>query len=424
MDKTHQEITAKTSRKGIFSWCLYDWANSVFPTIITTFIFAAYFTSSVADNKELGTALWGFTITISGVFIAVFSPIFGAISDYFGKRKPWLLTFTSIALVSSFALWWVYPNTNSVRFALINVIIGTVGFEVAMVFYNAMLHDLVPRNYYGRVSGWGWGLGYFGGLACLIVSLIFVNMPEVFHLNVAMAEQVRISGPLVSVWFILFSIPLFIFTPDLPKQMSLKSAIKKGLSQFLMSIKTVVKEEKNILYFLIAHMIYIDGMNTIFVFGGIYAAGTFGFTTKEIIIYGILMNIGAGLGAITFAWIDDWIGPKPTILISLAGLLLLGIPILLISDQLAFWVLALLLSVFVGPVQASSRSLLTHITREDMVTEIFGLYALSGKATAFLGPWLFGIVTLHFMSQRAGMATTMLFLFTGASLLYTVNPTR
>jgi len=429
MDKTDQEITtqeitAKTSRKGILAWCLYDWANSAFPTIVTTFIFAAYFTSTVAENPTLGTAQWGFTITLSGLFIAIFSPIFGALSDYYGKRKPWLIAFTLVAIIASFSLWWVYPNPGSVYFALTCVIIATVGFEIAMVFYNAMLHDLVPSNFYGRVSGWGWGLGYFGGLACLLVALVFVNVPEVFHLNKATAEHVRISGPLVAIWFVIFSIPLLIFTPDLPRQMSLKDAVKKGLSQFIASLKKVAKEEKNILYFLIAHMIYIDGMNTIFVFGGIYAAGTFGFTTKEIILFGIFMNIAAGLGAVSFAWLDDWIGPKRTIAISLAGLLITGIPLLLITDRIAFWAFSLTLSVFVGPVQASSRSLLAHITRKDMVTEIFGMYAFSGKATAFLGPWLFGIATLHFMSQRAGMATTMLFLFTGASLLYIVKPTR
>lgn len=417
-------LTSKTSKKGIFAWCLYDWANSAFPTIVTTFIFAAYFTSAVAENQTIGTAQWGYTMTISGIFIAIFSPIFGALSDYYGRRKPWLMAFTFIAVLASLALWWVEPNTDSVRWALTSVIIGTVGFEIAAVFYNSMLHDIVPENYYGRVSGWGWGLGYIGGLACLIVALLFVNMPDTFHLNTKAAEHVRISGPLVAIWFLIFSIPMLLFTPDLPKQMSLKQAVKKGLSQFISSLKHIARHEKNVLYFLIAHMIYIDGLNTIFAFGGIYAAGTFGFTTKDIILFGIFMNVGAGFGAITLAWFDDWFGSKNVILFCIAGLMITGTGILLVTDITAFWTFGLMSSLFFGPIQASSRSLLAHIAPENMVTEAFGLFAFSGRATAFLGPWIFGLATLHFESQRAGMATTMLFLLTGVSLLFIIKPKR
>lgn len=407
--------------KGVFSWCFYDWANSAFPSIITTFIFAAYFTSSVAPSTNQGTALWGHTITISGVFIAILSPIFGSIADRYGRRKPWITLFSLIAVISCFALWWVTPNPSSIPLALNCIIIGTVGFELATVFYNAMLHDIVPEEYYGRVSGWGWGLGYLGGLGCLAIALAFAYYPDALHLNATTAEHVRISGPLAAVWFCLFALPLLMFTQDLPKQQALITATKTGLAQFWLTLKHVIKNERNLLYFLIAHMIYIDGLNTIFSFGGIYAAGTFGLSTQDIILFGIAMNISAGAGAIGFAWLDDWLGSKKTILLAIGGILCTGIPLIFVSTHLLFWCLALTLGIFVGPIQASSRSLLAHIAPNGMITESFGLFAFSGKATAFMGPWLFGIATLYFGSQRAGMAIAISFIVLGGALLNTVR---
>lgn len=407
--------------KSVFSWCLYDWANSAFPSIITTFIFAAYFTQSVAPSVNQGTALWGYTITLSGIFIAVFSPIFGSIADRYGRRKPWIVLFSLIAAVSCFALWWVKPHPSSIPFALNCIIIGTVGFEIAAVFYNAMLHDIVPKDYYGRVSGWGWGLGYIGGLCCLCIALAFAFFPEALHLNAATSEHVRASGPLAALWFCLFAVPLLIFTPDLPRQQSLISVVKTGTTQFWATLKHIFLHERNVLVFLIAHMIYVDGLNTIFSFGGIYAAGTFGLTTKEIILFGIAMNISAGIGAIGFAWLDDWLGAKNTILLAIIGILCTGIPLIFVSTHLIFWCLALVLGLFVGPVQASSRSMLAHIAPKNMVTESFGLFAFSGKATAFVGPWLFGLATLYFGTQRAGMATTIGFVLFGGALLVFVK---
>lgn len=412
----------KIAKKPVFAWCLYDWANSAFPTIITTFLFAAYFTQSVATDVHTGTAQWGYTITVSGILIALLSPVFGSIADHYGQRKPWLAAFTSIAVVASALLWFVKPTPDSTQFALQLVIIGTVGFEIAAVFYNAMLHDLAPPAYYGRISGWGWGLGYLGGLGCLLIALLLIqpNIAAFLNLNTQTAEHIRISGPLVGVWFTLFAIPLFLWVKDQPSQLTLVPAVKKGTQQFWKSLKNIA-HHKNIFIFLIAHMIYIDGLNTIFAFGGIYAAGTFGFTAFQLIIFGIAMNIGAGLGAAIFAWVDDIIGPKKMILIAILGLLTTGAGLLLVEQLSWFWSLALVLSLFVGPVQASSRSLLTHIVPEHMTNEVFGLYAFSGKATAFIGPWVLGWVTYHFSSQRLGMASTFVFLIIGGLLLIKVK---
>lgn len=416
-----ERLTAKNSKTAIFSWCWYDAANSGFPTVITTFIFAAYFTQAVAQNSTLGTHLWGNAVTISGIFIALMSPIAGTIADYYGQRKPWLIAFTSLVVLSSTMLWWVTPETSSISFALTWVILGTIGHEVANVFYNAMLHELVPENYYGRVSGWGWGAGYVGGLLCLVIALVaFVNHPQWLGLDTSQAEHVRATGPLVAIWFVVFALPLILYTPDLPKKQPLFSAIHQGLSEFGRSLKKLW-QHPNLLWYLLARMIYIDGLNTIFAFGGIYAAGTFGMNATEIIQFGIAINIAAGFGAFCFAWVDDWIGPKKTITLSLLGILIFGVSILLVDTTFWFTILAFCLCLFVGPVQASSRSLLTHIVPNNMTTEVFGLYAFSGKATAFIGPWIFGVATLYFDSQRAGIGSTLIFVLIGFILLQRVK---
>lgn len=286
-----------------------------------------------------------------------------------------------------------------------------------MVFYNALLPNISPPAYVGRISGWGWGLGYLGGLAALTLALYGFIEAKPSWLNTANLEQVRISGPLVAIWFAVFAIPLFIYVPEYSaKILPLPQAIRQGLKDLTHTLKTL-PQQKAILLFLIAQMIYIDGLNTIFAFGGIYAAGTFHLDLTHVILFGIVMNVFAGIGSIFFAWIDDYIGPKLTILLSLVMLIALGLAVVLVKTILGFWIFAGLLSLFVGPVQSSSRSLMAHLVPKEKATEMFGLYIFSGKVSTFIGPWLLGILTLYFNSQRAGMASTILFFIAGACVL-------
>jgi MFS transporter, UMF1 family len=286
-----------------------------------------------------------------------------------------------------------------------------------------MLSDLVPQNYVGRISGWAWGLGYIGGLACLGVALVlFLKHGEtLFHLDPTMKEQVRICGPLVAIWLGLFSLPLFFLSPDRPKTgKPLKEATKMGIVLLGQTLKCLA-QHKNILYFLIANMLYMDGLNTIFAFGSIYAAGTFGFTFDQVIILGIVMNIAAACGAAIFAFMDDFIGAKATILTTLLMMIVGTAGLVLTTSHFCFWLLALLLSSAVGPVQAASRSLMVRLSPRAIATEMFGLFALSGRATTFLGPWLVGMVTVHFGSQRFGVAIVLLFLILGPLILFLVH---
>jgi UMF1 family MFS transporter len=420
------QAAAPVPRRALIAWCLYDWANSSFPAVILTFVFAAYFAQGVAENPVVATGQWGFAITISGLAIAILSPVFGAIADQNGRRKPWVAVFSLICIAATALLWFVKPDASYVLFALVCVIVGNFAFEFATVFYNAMLNDLVPPDRLGRLSGWGWGSGYAGGLVCLVIVLVgFVSAdPPWFGIGKENAAHVRIAGPIAALWFAAFAWPLLVFTPDQPSRgIPAMTAVRNGLGTVVATLRNL-RNYRNVARYLLAHMIYTDGLNTLFAFGGIYAAGEFGMTVEEVIWFGIALNLTAGLGAFGFAWIDDWIGAKRTITIALVGLILTGVAILLTHDKTVFWGLGMALGIFFGPAQAASRSLMARLAPPGMQAEMFGLHALSGKATAFIGPALFGWATVVFGTQRAGMGSVLLFLAIGAALLWTVQEPR
>jgi len=412
----------KTPARGLLGWCLYDWANSAFPTVITTFVFAAYFTEAVARDTVTGTAQWGVAISSAGLAVAVMGPILGAIADHGGRRKPWVLAFTALCVIASALLWMVRPDASNVVLALTLVAVATVCFEMGTVFYNAMLPDLVARDRIGRLSGWGWGLGYAGGLACLglvLVALVQAETP-VFGLDKDQAEHLRATGPLVAMWFAVFAVPFVLWTPDRPASgLTLGEAARRGVRTLVATIKKV-RDFAHIVRFLIAHVMYHEGLDTLFAFGGIYAAGTFGMDFEELIVFGIAINVTAGLGAFAFAWVDDWIGPKRTIMIALVGLASLGTALLLVEEKTMFWAFALPLGIFVGPLQSASRSMMARLAPSEMMAEMFGLYALSGKSAAFVGPAVLALMTTAFASQRAGMATILVFFALGFALIMTV----
>ncbi|MBV6631774.1 MAG: MFS transporter [Alphaproteobacteria bacterium] len=409
---------------AIGAWCLYDWANSAFNTVVLTFVFSVYFAKGVVGDEAAGSGQWGIAIGLAGLIVAFTSPVLGAIADHAGARKPWLALFTAITVLATAALWFAEPDPGFALYVLALVIIASVTFEWGQVFYNAMLTGVAPTAMTGRISGWGWGLGYFGGLGCLALCLTLLIQPDppMFGLDKGAQEPVRATALLVAVWFALFSLPLFLAPVERRgDSVGLGDAVARGLKQLRASL-VELWQQRNLLRFLIASALYRDGLGTLFAVGGLYAAGTFGMEFDEILIFAIGLNVTAGLGAALFAWVDDWVGPKPTILLALAGLIGLGTATLLVTDKTVFMALALGLGIFVGPAQAASRSMLARLSDPAQVTEMFGLYALTGKSIAFLGPLLFGVVTTATDSQRWGMATIIVFLAAGALLLLTVRP--
>lgn len=411
----------RNNRLSIFSWCLYDWANSAFNTVIGTFVFSVYFARAVYGDETAGSAQWGYVIGWAGLAVALLSPVLGAIADHAGRRKPWLMVFTMLTIIPTALLWYAQPSPDWITYTLVLVFFASVAFELAGVFYNAMLTDVALPKMLGRVSGWGWGLGYIGGLACLAVALVaLVGMgdnPGLLGLPSENSENVRAVAPLVAWWFLIFALPVLIFSHDRPSAgVRMGQAVRTGLSTLKATLKRVVKQG-NLLRFLIASALYRDGLATLFAVGGLYAAGTFDMEFDQILIFAIGMNVTAGLGAAAFAFMDDIKGSKKTVVVALLGLMAFGIPTLLISDANLFIALALGLGIFVGPAQAASRSLMARLSPPDEQAEMFGLYALTGKSIAFIGPILFAVLTDIFDSQRAGMASIIAFLGLGLLIL-------
>ena len=411
-----------TTRQMI-AWATVDLASSPFFAVVITFVFATYVTTVVAPNEIAGTAEWSRMTVIAALLIAVISPVLGAIADAGGPRKPWLLTFMLLSCAATACLWFVAPEHDYLLLALTLVLLANVCNEIAQAFYNAMLPDLAEQDQLGRWSGWGWGLGYIAGIVALaLILVVFVQpKPPLFGLNADEAEQVRITVPLLAIWFLLFSLPLFLLTPDRTSHArSFASSVRQGLTTLVETFKDV-RRSANIARFLLARLIYNDGLNTLFAFGGIYAAGTFGMTLNEVLLFGIALNVTAGLGAFSFAFLDDRIGSKRTILIAICGLFLAGTVALLAEEKTTFWLVALVIGIFVGPAQSASRTLMARLAPADQRTEMFGIYALTGKVTAFIGPFLFGTATAWFQSQRAGMATILVMFVVGGLLLTRVK---
>ncbi len=417
---------APMSRAAIAAWCLYDWANSSFPAVITTFVFATYFTQGVAPDPITGTALWSQALAAAGLAIAIASPILGAIADEAGRRKKWLAVFTALMVAAMALLWFVRPEPESVPLALIGIALATFAFEVATVFYNSLLPTLAPPSHQGRVSGWGWGFGYVGGIVCLaLILFVFVRAePAPFGLDRAAAEHVRVAALVAALWTALFAAPLFWLVPEARRApVRMLDAARRGLADLLATARGL-RHNAGVGWFLLAHMIYADGLTTLFAFGGIYAAGTFGMELDEVIVFGIALNVTAGAGALAFAWVDDWIGPRRTVAIALAALIVVAASLLAVESKSWFWGLGLALGVFFGPVQAASRTLMARLAPADQTSQYFGLFALSGRVTAFIGPAILGWVTLAFASQRAGMATILVFFAAGLWLLLAKVPDR
>tara|TARA_Y100001934_G_scaffold283265_1_gene401639 strand:+ start:711 stop:1946 length:1236 start_codon:yes stop_codon:yes gene_type:complete len=405
-------------------WALYDWANSPFTTLIITFVFAAYFSRGIVGDEVQGQALWGYVAGISAVVIAVLSPVLGAIADAGGRRKPWILAFSGLCIVCSALLWFAEPTPGAVILAMVLVILGNIGFEFGIVFNNAMLGDIVSPKRLGRWSGWAWGVGYVGGLAALFVMLFGFIQTEtpLFGVSTENAANIRIVGPLVAVWFAIFVIPLFLFTPDRPAaSLPIGVRVQRGLSAFGTTIKGLNGEHANALRFLIARMFYNDGLVIVFALGGVYAAGKFNMEQAELIQFGIVLNVTAGLGAIVFAWIDDWQGSKFAIIAALIGLSGASLGAVIVDDVTWFWVWGAALGIFVGPTQAASRSFMARLAPPELRTEFFGLFALSGKATAFLGPIVAATVTAWSGSQSMGLCTAVAFFVIGLCVLFTVR---
>lgn len=417
------EPTASYDRRAVFAWSIYDFANSAFTTLVVTFIYATYFTSGIAENETVGTTQWSIAVTITALVVALLSPYLGAIADRGGYRRRFLLTATTVSVIGSIALF--FPQQGQVVFALTVFTVANIAFEMGMVFYNAYLPDIAPPDKIGRISGYGWGLGYLGGLLCLVIALFAFVQTEtpLFGFETENFAHIRATNLLVAVWYAVFALPIFLWVKDRPAPPIPRGEgiIRMANRQFVNTFNELRHRYRQIFRLLVARLIYNDGLITIFAFGGIYAQGTFGFETEDIIIFGIVLNIAAGFGALTFGFLDDLLGGKTTILISIFGLFFAALLAVLATSATWFWVAAIGVGLLAGPNQAASRSLMGRFVPPAKENEFYGFFAFSGKATSFLGPLLLGQFTLLFASQRAGVATVLLFFIVGGLLLLRVD---
>ncbi len=409
-------------RAARWAWALYDWAGDGFSAVIVAFVFSAYFASALASDVETGTTQWGAALAVAGVAAALSAPLAGAIADRGGHLKPWLAAATLLSAAATAGLWFVQPGPIAVPLALVLVGLGSYGSELSKVFYNSMLPRIVPVEKRGRLSGQGWALGYFGGLACL--ALVYFLVLGGRTAGEEVSNAMRYVGPVVALWLILFALPLFVFTPDRgATDASLRRATREGLGR-MRAILSDVWHDRNLRRFLIARLVFTDGTGTLFAFGGVYAAGTFDLEVREVLLFGVALNVAGGIGALIGGWIDDRIGPKRTILAALCGVIAAGSPLLFIEGQALLWAFGIPLGFCLGPIQPASRSLLARLTPEDREAQMFGFFATSGKITAFLGPALVAVFTALFGTQRAGMAVVVLFFLGGALLILPVSDRR
>ncbi len=417
--------TTTYDRRAIFGWAMFDFANSSFSSLVLTFVFSTYFTKSIAPTEIEGTALWSRALAVSGVTVALLSPFVGALADRGGLRKQILFGLTVMTVLGTASLFTAVPG--AVMQALVLFVIANMGMEMGMVFYNSFLPDIAPPDRIGRISGYGWSFGYVGGLLAMVIAMqgfVTTDTP-LFGFVKENGENIRATNLLVAAWIAVFSIPLFLWVRD--KKVANRPAIGVLLKSTVQQLQVTfheIRKYRQIARLLLARIFYNDAILTIFSFGGIYAAGTFDFTFDQILVFGIVLNVAAGFGAFALGFLDDKLGGKMTIQITNCGFIVATLIAVFAPNQTWFWVAGIMVGLLSGPNQAASRSLMGRFVPEDKESEFFGFYALSGKATAFVGPLLLGILTKAFDSQRVGISVVVVLFAVGGLLLKRVNETE
>jgi len=447
--------TSPAPWRARISWAFFDWANQPYFTVITTFIFAPYFTARVIGDSIEGQSLWGFVQAFSAVIVALGAPFLGAIADAGGRRKPWLLAFQVLLAFGCALLWLAQPGQQQLLpLVIFGLVLANIAAEYSITFNNALLPGLETPQRVGWLSGLGWGMGYLGGLialfAVLIVSqpeLIGITPPEgqaLLGLQRASFEAERIIGPASALWLAVFVLPMFLFTPDRPGSgRPFMAVAQDGFRRVIGTIRHM-RQYGNLLRFLIAFMIYYDGLVAVIGFGGIYAAGIFGWGTTELGIFGILLNVIAIPAVIAGGWLDDRIGSKRAVQFAIVAVALGTLGILSITadsvffgvavaprvaggglfasaGERVFFISAVLLGLGMGPMQAASRTLVARLSPPDMVGEFYGIFSLSGRATTFMAPMLIAVTTPLFHTQRVAAAIVLAFLAIGFVLLWKVR---
>lgn len=451
--------------RGQVSWALFEFARQPYVSLIFVYVFAPYFANAVVGDAVRGQEAWSFANTIAGFIVALLAPLLGAMADRMGRRKPWVLGSILIMAPACWALWYALPGGAGwlgvpIIIALLALLV--VAFDLGAIFHNSMLASIAPPGEVGRLSGWGLGIGAIGTLIAMIVMLFGVALPAsdavdwrflpekpLFGLDPAAHEHERIVGPVAGAWMALFVIPLLLWTPDRPStNVAPLRAIREGLSQVWLTIRRA-REVSNVGIYLLARMFYNDGFVAIIAYSGIYAVGMFGWDLAETLVFGFLMSIFCVAGGFIGSWLDLRFGSKRAIEIGLAITAIFtlaaicstqdrllffipydgsapvwSLPYFRTAPELIFLVSYAMMATFGTACIANSRAMMARIAPLSMMSQFFGLFALSGTATAFLGHGLVNVFTTAFHSQRAGMASTLILLALGFVLLRWVSEKR
>ena len=405
--------------KKLFNFALYDFANSAFTTIIITFIFSTYFAKQIAPNPVLGQSYWGWTIGFTGLLVALIGPLIGSFADKKNCTEFFIKLFTIICIILTSFLWFSKPSEKYLLYTLIIVALANFFYELSLIFYNSILKRISNYNNLGKSSGFSFALGYIGGILILIVCIkIFIDNDALpFGLSKENSENIRATSIVVALWYLFFSIP-FLF--------SLKKKIKNKIEKSSNNIKKIKnlfwdKGLNNLGKFLLARMLYADGLNAIIIMGGIFAVGVFNLEIKDLLVLSVLMNITAFIGAIIGGYANDKFSSKSVIIFSLLGLIFSSAIILFIKTKIFFLIFASINGLFIGPIQSASRVFITKSIDKNNQASGFGLFALSGKLTSFIGPLLVSTLTYISNSQRIGFSAAIILLVIGLLVLLKVK---
>ena len=403
--------------KKSLTFILYDWATSPITTIHTTFIFSVYFVEKIA--VENGSFLWGVIIAIASILTALFGPTLGSYADKKRKRKLILFILTILGGFSTMLLWFAKPSVEYLLFASILSCISILTMEVVFVLYNSLLSTSTDKKNYGILSGLSWAAGYLAGIISLLLCLTFFILPEklIFDLTRENGENIRACMLFISIWMLIFVIPLFIIISE-PE----KNKTKKSTLAYLKQGCLFILKEKLILRFFLSRLFYFDALATLFAFGGIYASNVFDFSTKEILYFAILINLSAALGATIGGFYDRIISSFRVIQCCIISLIVFGIFLILIKDEIYFWIVSFFLGLFIGPLQSSSRVLISDLVPSKKGGQFFGFAIFSGKITSFLGPLVYGFLILIFDDHRIGMSFVIILLIFSFLILGQKNP--
>ena len=454
-------------RRGQISWALFEFGRSPYISLVYIYVFAPYFANVVIGDPVHGQEVWSFANTIVGVCVALLAPVLGAIADRTGRRKPWLFGIVAVMAPSCIALWWAMPGAQGglpVGVIVALIVILATSFQFSDMFHSSMLPSLTSQSRIGGLSGLGISVGNSGTMVALVIMLLGVALPasEVVHwsilperplfgLDPAHYEHDRIAGPVAGVWMILFVIPLFLWTPDRAATgVAPVTAVREGLNQLWLTIKRA-RRVANIGLYLLARMLYTDGKVAILAYAGIYAVGVFKWDLGAILLFGLILTPFAIAGGLLGGWVDNRLGSKRAIQISVGGTVLgmagavsttptqiffvfpydaaaagpiWSFPYFRTVPEIVYLVMFMLMSATVTAAFANSRAMMARIAPVSMMSQFFGLYGLSGTATSFLGHGLVAAFTRTFQSQRAGFASTIILLTAGLVLLHWVREER